>query len=73
MGQGVTVLVILARETFDVVFAGRNWAFFRPFWLVGEHVRFQVSEHTATVGMGAATLPVSLFVTLDAAEGGTAL
>ena len=49
VGQGVPILVVFARETFPVVFARHNWAFFRPFALMGEHVGFEVFEEAAAV------------------------
>ena len=55
MSQGVSVLVIFAGETLRVVLAGEDRALFRSLGLVGKHMRFQVLEDLATVGMWAAT------------------
>jgi hypothetical protein len=42
--QGVPVLVILACEALDVVFAGLDWALLGTLSLVGEHVSLQILE-----------------------------
>lgn len=48
MGQGVSVLVILASEAFDVVFASWNRALLGTLLLVREHVRLEVLDMSAT-------------------------
>ena len=60
VGEGVTVLVILASEALDVIITCCYWAFLWSFRLVGEHVCFQVLEGLAAVWYRASSL-----VTLD--------
>lgn len=40
MGQGMSVLIVLAREALDVVLACLNGALLRSLGLMREHVRF---------------------------------
>lgn len=53
MGQGVAVLVVLASKALDVVLAGLDGALLGALRLVGEHVRLEVLEDFAAVGVGA--------------------
>ena len=46
--QGVSVLVVFAREAFGVVLASWDRAFLRALILVCEHVRLEVLEVSAT-------------------------
>lgn len=53
VGQGVSVLVVLAGKAFGVVFASGNWALLRALVLVREHVRLEVLEVLAACGVWA--------------------
>ena len=53
MCQCVAVLVVLARETFGVVFARRDRTLLGALILVCEHVRLEVLEVPATCGVWA--------------------
>lgn len=44
----MSVLVIFASETFDMIFASRNWALLRALVLVSEHVRLEILDMSAT-------------------------
>jgi hypothetical protein len=67
VGKSVSVLVVLPRKSFDVVFTGRDGALLRPFILVGKHVGLQVLEDTATFGKGAKALLAGLVIQIVAA------
>lgn len=64
MGQGVSVLVVFARKSFVVIFAGDDGAFLRSLGLVGQHMRFEILEDLATVGMWASTFLGALLTRL---------
>ena len=51
VGQGMPVLVVLARKPFLVVLAIQDRALFRAFRLMGKHVCFQILENSSTVWM----------------------
>lgn len=53
--QGMPVLVILSREAFDVILAGRDRTLFRPRLLVRKHVCLEILEVTAAGGNWAET------------------
>jgi len=50
----MAILIILSRESFDVVVASLNWTFLRSLILMGEHVSFEVLEDFATFWVCAA-------------------
>jgi hypothetical protein len=58
----VAVLVVLACEALDVVFACGDWAFLGPLVLVCEHVCLQVLEDASAFGKRAKTLLSALVV-----------
>lgn len=66
MRKCMAVLVILPRETFDVVLASRNWALFWSFILVSEHVCLQVFKDASTLWQWAHSLLTSLVVVIAA-------
>lgn len=68
VGEGVAVLVVLAGEALDVVFAVQDWALLGSLRLVSQHVGFQVFEDSATVRVWAAAFFFDIFVRLDAAK-----
>jgi hypothetical protein len=70
VGQGVSVLVVLAREALDVVIARLNWALFGAFRLVRQHVRLQVLEGLTTVGVWASLLLLGLIAAIRVLLGG---
>lgn len=69
MRQSVSVLVVLSCETLDVILASRNWALFRTFVLVGQHVCFQILEHLAAFWMRASLLLLGVAVAVSGMEG----
>ena len=66
MGQGVTVLVILASEAFDVIFTSKDRAFLGSLGLVSKHVSFQIFEDSSAVWVRASPFLFALFVDFDA-------
>lgn len=61
MGESVTILVIFSSESFLMVDARGDRTLFWSLGLVGEHVRFEIFERSATVRMWAScSLPAIL-------------
>ena len=56
MGEGVSILVVLASEAFDVVVASLNRALLWSLILVSQHVCFQVFEDLSALGISASSL-----------------
>lgn len=56
VGQCVAVLVVFAGKTLDVVFAGLDGTLLGSLILVSEHVRLEVLEYLAAIGIGAPLL-----------------
>lgn len=61
VGQGVSVFIVLARETFDVVIAGLDRALLGTLILMRQHVRLQVLEHLSALWVRAPALLFRLF------------
>ena len=61
MGQGVSILVILARESLLIVLTSENGTFFGSFRLMSKHMSFQVLEDPPTIWVRASA-SVSTFV-----------
>ncbi len=55
VSQGVTVLVVFARETFLMIFADYDGALLRSFGLMRQHMRLEVLEVSTTVRVGASS------------------
>lgn len=62
VGEGMTILVVLASKSFVMILTCQDWAFLRPFRLMGEHVGFQVLEEPTAVGIGTAILLLSVVI-----------
>lgn len=60
VGQGVAVLVILASKPLDVVFTRHDGALLGSLSLVSEHVRLEILEGLAALGIGAHVLLLDL-------------
>ncbi len=58
----MAILVVFSCKAFSVVRTSRNGTLFRPFWLVGEHVRLQILEGFAAVRVRAANFLPSILV-----------
>jgi hypothetical protein len=71
VSEGVSVFVILAGESFQMVIAVNNRALFRALALVSEHVSFQVLERAATIGKRASALLAALVLAVSIASRGT--
>lgn len=56
VGQGVAVLVVFSCETFDMVIASLNRAFFGSFILMSQHVSLQILKYPSAVRVCAAAL-----------------
>ena len=67
MRQGVSILVVLPRETLNVVLAGRDGALLWSLVLMCKHVGLQVLEDTPTLGKGAEPLLACIVIQLIAA------
>jgi hypothetical protein len=52
----VSVLIILARETLDVIIARLNRTLLWSLILVGQHVGLQIFEHLSALGICASSL-----------------
>ncbi len=66
MGQGMSILIVLAGKALLVVVACHNRTFFRPFRLMGKHVRLQVLEQPATVNVWTTAPFPTIFVESNA-------
>lgn len=72
VSESVPVLVVLPRESLDVVLAGGDWALLRALVLVCEHVGLQVLEHASTFWQGTHALLHRLVIQVVAASTATA-
>lgn len=68
MRERVSVLVVLARETLDVVLASSDRALLRPLSPMSEHVCLEVLEDAATLWQWAKAFLACLVVQLSAAS-----
>jgi hypothetical protein len=61
VSEGMALAVVFACETFAVVFAPDDGAFFRTLVLMGEHVSFEVAEFLAA-GLAEGLLGIASFL-----------
>lgn len=65
VGQSMSVLVVLARESFDMVLACNDRAFLGSFRLMGEHVGLEIFEDSSAVWVRASPLLFAVIINVE--------